>query len=122
MTPLAGQLSLFELDANPDYGEPARAPGGPSRLGRPLPKASRLDLVSHRASQAVDPLTLLAEVLATVGTHADRTVPAMVDLRQARDDWLRRLQAARRSPSALTAYRIAIDDLLDWSAQDGRSV
>jgi integrase len=47
---------------------------------------------------------------------------AMVDLRQARDDWLRRLQTARRSASALTAYRIAIDDLLEWSARHGRSV
>ncbi len=35
-------------------------------------------------------------------------------LRQARDDWLRRLETAHKSESALVAYRVAIDDLLDW--------
>jgi integrase len=68
-------------------------------------------------------VTLLADVLAKLGTAVgQRPVSAPVDMRAARDDWLRRLQTARRSASALTAYRIAIDDLLDWSARDGRSV
>ena len=38
-----------------------------------------------------------------------------VDLRsiaQARDDWLARLRSSSRSKSALTAYRVALDDLL----------
>jgi site-specific recombinase XerD len=74
-------------------------------------------------SGPVDPVTLLADVLAKLGAEVgQRPVSAVVDVRQARNDWLRRLQTARRSTSAVTAYRIAIDDLLDWSAQDGRSV
>ena len=43
-------------------------------------------------------------------------------MRRARDDWLRRLQTSRRSASTLTAYRVAIDDLLDWSDEHGRNV
>ena len=52
---------------------------------------------------------------------APPTAPAP-DLRRARDEWLRRLQAARRSESAITAYRIAIDDLLSWCGNRERSV
>jgi site-specific recombinase XerD len=44
------------------------------------------------------------------------------DLQRARNEWLRRLQAARRSESAVTAYRIAIDDLLDWCGGRDRSI
>ncbi len=39
-----------------------------------------------------------------------------------RDDWLRRLQAGRRSESTITAYRIAIDDLLAWCGERERSI
>ncbi|HKI91012.1 MAG TPA: hypothetical protein VJ986_01820 [Gaiellaceae bacterium] len=53
---------------------------------------------------------------------APPTPPAPIDLRRARDEWLRRLQAAKRSESAITAYRIAIDDLLAWCGDRGRSV
>jgi site-specific recombinase XerD len=103
---LAGQLALFELDADLAHGKPARQP-----QPRPQPSAN-----------TVDPLTLLVDVLAKLGSEAARPAAATVDLRQARDDWLRRLQTAQRSASALTAYRIAIDELLAWSAQNGRSV
>ena len=37
-----------------------------------------------------------------------------------RDAWLRRLQSAGRSDSAVSAYRIAIDDLLAWAQREGR--
>ena len=43
-------------------------------------------------------------------------------LRQAREDWLRRLETSRKSKSSLVAYRVAIDDLLDWSERRHRSV
>ncbi|HEX7255388.1 MAG TPA: hypothetical protein VF236_05615, partial [Gaiellaceae bacterium] len=32
-----------------------------------------------------------------------------LSLRQARDDWLRRLEAQQKSESAIVAYRVAID-------------
>ena len=48
--------------------------------------------------------------------------PVGLSLRQARDDWLRRLEASQKSESAIVAYRVAIDDLLDWSEANGRSV
>ena len=45
---------------------------------------------------------------------------ARVSLRQARDEWLRRLDAQQKSESTLVGYRVAIDDLLDWSDAHGR--
>jgi site-specific recombinase XerD len=60
--------------------------------------------------------------LTRLATAPAAPVPSESELRRARDDWLRRLQAGRRSDSALTAYRIAIDDLLDWSGERARNV
>ncbi len=59
---------------------------------------------------------LLASYLTRLATAPAARVPSEAELRQAREDWLRRLQAGRRSASAITAYRIAIDHLLDWSS------
>jgi site-specific recombinase XerD len=69
-----------------------------------------------------DPLALLARYLGQLAPTAEPHPPSALELRQARDDWLRRLQAGRRSESALAAYRIAIDDLLDWSSDRARNV
>jgi site-specific recombinase XerD len=41
-----------------------------------------------------------------------------VDLSLARNDWLRRLESSRRSASSISAYRLAIDDLIAWLADD----
>jgi len=60
--------------------------------------------------------------LGELGTPPAPPPPGGVSLRQARDDWLRRLEAQQKSKSALVAYRVAIDDLLDWSEASGRSV
>jgi integrase/recombinase XerC len=38
-----------------------------------------------------------------------------------REAWLRRLASAQRSESTLSAYRIAIDDLLAWAQREQRS-
>jgi integrase/recombinase XerC len=43
-------------------------------------------------------------------------------LRQAGDDWLRRLETQQKSESTLVGYRVAIDDLLDWSETNGRDI
>jgi integrase/recombinase XerC len=45
-----------------------------------------------------------------------------VSLRQAGDDWLRRLETQQKSESTLVGYRVAIDDLLDWSETNGRDI
>ncbi len=45
-----------------------------------------------------------------------------VSLRQAGDEWLRRLETQQQSESTLVGYRVAIDDLLDWSETNGREV
>jgi integrase/recombinase XerC len=45
-----------------------------------------------------------------------------VSLWQARDDWLRRLETQQKSESTLVGYRVAIDDLLDWSDANGRDI
>jgi len=43
-------------------------------------------------------------------------------LRQAGDEWLRRLETQQKSESTLVGYRVAIDDLLEWSETNGRDV
>src|SRR5215212_2822928 len=73
------------------------------------------------------PLVVLASCLGQLGVSP--TAPsspasgvAGASLRQARDDWLRRLETAQKSESAVVAYRVAIDDLLDWSEANRRTV
>src|SRR5918996_3414684 len=131
MRPLPGQLALFEQPAGdastgaapqatppvpiqPEPRRPSRAAAPPSVVGDGVPTAS--------APDGADPIALfaahLAELLAAPGPPA----PSELELRQARDDWLRRLQAGRRSESALAAYRIAIDDLLVWSGDHAPKV
>jgi site-specific recombinase XerD len=39
-----------------------------------------------------------------------------------RRHWLRRLETQQKSESTLVGYRVAIDDLLDWSETNGRDV
>jgi site-specific recombinase XerD len=66
-------------------------------------------------------LVVLASRLGELGTLPVRP-PAGLSLRQARDDWLRRLEAQQKSESAIVAYRVAIDDLLEWTEANGRNV
>jgi integrase/recombinase XerD len=132
MRPVLGQLSLFELDANGNpLGPAAEAPQRPERAG-PAPRSvtagsaqPRLEAGSVAVSADANggnPLALLTDYLSQLASTAGRPPPTNVALRQARDDWLRRLQAGRRSESALAAYRIAIDDLLDWSGERARNL
>ena len=55
---------------------------------------------------------------------APLTSPAAegVSLWQARDDWLRRLETQQKSESTLVGYRVAINDLLDWSETNRRDI
>jgi integrase/recombinase XerC len=67
-------------------------------------------------------LVVLASRFGELSTPPAPPPAASRSLRQARDDWLRRLEASQKSESAIVAYRVAIDDLLDWSEANGRSV
>jgi site-specific recombinase XerD len=125
MKPPSGQLALFEVDAD---GQPralhAASPPSPDRT-RPVPgPISTAAPPSSTSAVAADEdvSELLARCLRQLAAPAVRQAPTPPELRQARDDWLRRLQAARRSESAITAYRIAIDGLFDWSEKRDRNV
>jgi integrase len=112
--PLAGQLTLFELAAHDSPGQapedpaPSTPAAGPSA---PVP--------SSKPAASDDPIALLTSLLGQLATTQALPEP---DLQRARNEWLRRLQTARRSESALAAYRIAIDDLLAWCGDRDRSV
>jgi integrase/recombinase XerC len=67
-------------------------------------------------------LVVLASRLGELGTPPVRPPAGGLSFRQARDDWLRRLEAQQKSESAIVAYRVAIDDLLEWSEANGRNV
>src|SRR5215218_6729703 len=68
------------------------------------------------------PLVVLASRLGEVGTPPVLPRTGGLSLRQARDDWLRRLEAQQKSESAIVAYRVAIDDLLEWWEASGRNI
>ena len=97
-----------------------RATRGPTSK-RPADRAAlaALEAALVEAREAADdrpPLVVLATCLGQLGSPPAPTVVSVASLRQARDDWLRRLETAHKSESALVAYRVAIDDLLDFGA------
>ena len=134
----SAQLSFADLEAVAEPGptiglseaeapRPARRPLSGS-ADRAALAALEAALADARASEDDrPPLVVLASCLgqlgvtpgapSAAGSSADR-----VSLRQARDDWLRRLETSQKSQSAIVAYRVAIDDLLDWSEANGQSV
>jgi integrase/recombinase XerC len=126
----ARQLELFdEAHAEP---ERTRAEalvakdglGGGSHAGRDRAVLKTLEatLADARASADDRPaLVVLASRLGELGIPPASPAPGL-SLRQARDDWLRRLEAQQKSESAIVAYRVAIDDLLEWSEANGRNV
>jgi integrase/recombinase XerC len=65
---------------------------------------------------------VLASCLGGVGAPSTSLPAHGVSLRQAGGDWLRRLEAQQKSESTLVGYRVAIDDLLDWSETNGRDI
>jgi integrase/recombinase XerC len=62
-------------------------------------------------------LTLLAACLDELGVALPEPRARTVSLAQAREEWLARLRSSGRSSSALTAYRVALDDLLAFLDQ-----
>jgi integrase/recombinase XerC len=127
-----GQLVLFEVDARgqsialqPRPPLPSPHAGDPAPACTSIATQTRFDEGSGVAAGGLagnDLAGLLASCLSELATTAVRQKPNLPELRQARHDWLRRLRTARRSESAITAYRIAIDDLLGWSEGNGRNI
>jgi site-specific recombinase XerD len=62
-------------------------------------------------------LTLLAACLDELGVALPEPRARTVSFAAARDEWLARLRSSGRSSSALTAYRVALDDLLAFLDQ-----
>ena len=122
----AQQLSFADLEALPT--KPATT-GGPDQAGtlsgadRAALNALEVALADARAgADDRPPLLVLASCLGHLGVAPSPPSTDHASLRQAREDWLRRLETSQKSGSALVAYRVAIDDLLDWSEVDRRSV
>jgi integrase/recombinase XerC len=67
-------------------------------------------------------LIVVASCLRARGAPSTPLPVLGVSLRQAGDDWLRRLETQKKSASTLVGYRVAIDDLLEWSEANGRDV
>jgi hypothetical protein len=70
-------------------------------------------------------LAVLAVLASRLGDLATPRAPPPADrvlLRQARDEWLRRLEVQQTSESTRVGYRIAIDDLLGWSETNDRDI
>ena len=117
------QLSFADLDSPQaiPVAQPVQPPAAP---GDRIVLAALEAALSEARASADDrpPLVVLAGCLSRFGAGASPASGHSPSLRDARDDWLRRLRAACRSESTLVAYRIAIDDLLAWSSQHDRSV
>ncbi len=67
-------------------------------------------------------LVVLASSLGVLGAPSTPPEALGVSLRQAGDEWLRRLETQQKSESTLVGYRVAIDDMLDWSETNGRDI
>jgi hypothetical protein len=122
------QLSFADLeDAAGDPFEQSSAAQARTQTApvRTEPAAVPVAAVAEQASStsAETVLALLTSRLTQLDVIPARTPAPAISLEQARDEWLRRLRtAACRSESAVTAYRIAIDDLLAWAGDRGQSV
>jgi site-specific recombinase XerD len=66
------------------------------------------------AGDGRSPFAIIATCLGELGVKLPPERVDSVDLRRARAMWLRRLRGSNRSESTMTAYRIALDDLIAW--------
>ncbi|MGH2781528.1 MAG: hypothetical protein ACRDLA_09005, partial [Thermoleophilaceae bacterium] len=110
------QLSFADLEA---IQQPA--PGTSSPEARPVSRSADQAALAALAAALVDartseddrpPLVVLASCLGQFDGSPVSVPPAAscdsASLRQAREDWLRRLETSLKSESSLVAYRVAI--------------
>jgi site-specific recombinase XerD len=120
------QRSNASLEAVPsESGERSEPAGGGPHAGADRATLAALEAALVDARSAADDrpaLVVLACRLGELGTPPVRPAAGGLSLRQARNDWLRRLEAQQKSESAIVAYRVAIDDLLEWSESTARNV
>jgi integrase/recombinase XerC len=119
-----GQLSFADLDVDVAASVPAEPKSSSSRPADTAALAALETALAEARASSDDrpPLVVLASCLSQLDVPTAPRLQAPISLRSARDDWLRRLETSRKSDSAVVAYRVAIDDLLDWSEANGRSV
>jgi site-specific recombinase XerD len=100
------------------------------RDAEPAPPLSRTDrlalatlhetlLDARGRGETQPPFALFASCLSEIGVILPEQSGRTVSLEQAREEWLRRLRSAGRSASTLSAYRVALDDLLDFLDRSG---
>ena len=103
-----------------------KATGGGPHAGADRAVLRALEQALADAREAGDnrpALVVLASCFGVLGAPPTTPIPVRdVSLRQAGDDWLRRLETQQKSESTLVGYRVAIDDLLDWSETNGRDI
>jgi len=118
--------SNADLEAVPiESAEPSEPAGGGPHAGADRATLAALEAALVDARSAADDrpaLVVLASRLGELDTPPARPPAGGLSLRQPRDDWLRRLEAQQKSGSAIVAYRVAIDDLLEWSEAYRRNV
>src|SRR6266508_3183984 len=118
--------SNANLEAVPiESAERSEPAGGGPHAGADRATLAALEAALADARAAADDrpaLVVLASRLGELGTPPVRPPAGGLSLREARDDWLRRLEAQQKSESAIVAYRVAIDDLLEWLEANGRNV
>ena len=116
-----GNLEALRIEP----AEPSEPADGGQRADADRATLAALEAALADARAAADDrpaLVVLASRLGELGTPPAPPPAAGRSLRQARDDWLRRLEASQKSESAIVAYQVAIDDLLDWAEANGQSV
>src|SRR6266540_5207182 len=117
--------SNANLEAVPiESAEPSEPAGEGSHAGADRATLAALEAALVDARSAADDRPALVVLASRLGELTQPVRPAArgLSLRQARDDWLRRLEAQQKSESAIVAYRVAIDDLLEWLEANGRNV
>jgi len=72
---------------------------------------------AREAGDRRPPFAIVASCLGELGVEIPISDRSPVRLEDARDRWLRRLRSSRRTESTVTAYRIALDDLMAWLAR-----
>jgi integrase/recombinase XerC len=115
--------NLEALPAEP--AEPSEVTGSGTHTDADRSVLNALEGALADARAAADdrpPLVVLASCLGELGAPTTPPPAGRLSLRQARDDWLRRLETQQKSESTLVGYRVAIDDLLDWSDTNGRDI
>ncbi len=76
---------------------------------------------ARRADDERPPLELIAGALADIGVRPSSLRDARAVVTRGMAAWLRRVQSAGRSSSAVRAYRTAIADLIGWADREART-